>query len=113
MSECGGLCLCLFGQCVGLVEVSNHPGLMATQLWQSTQTPLRNSEGGLRGKIKEEVNINIIKSCREDVPEALCSFNLMSQCVVCVSVSLSVGHYHVPLTRLRMKLRNSDPGCDI
>lgn len=33
-SECGGLCLCLFGQCVGLMEVSSHPGLMATQLRQ-------------------------------------------------------------------------------
>lgn len=67
-SECRGLCLC------GLIEVSNHPGLMAMQLWQSSQTPLKNSQGGLRGRMKEEENNSTIKSCRGDISGFLSTF---------------------------------------
>lgn len=102
------------------MEVSNHPGLMATQLWQFTRTPLRNSQGGLRGRMKEEEN-NTIKSCWGKYSwlplvffEKKVRFILNSVYKSVVFVPLSVlDHYHVSLTRFRMEFRNSEPGCDI
>lgn len=113
------MCLC------DLTEVSNHPGIMATQLWQSTQTLLKNSQGGLRGRMKEEENNNTIKSCRGDISGLLhfckkrwlwvhfiLSRSASLRCL-CLCLRDALDHYHVPPTRFRMKLRNSEPGCDI
>ena len=113
------VCVCV---CVSM-EVSNHPGLMATQLRQSTQTPLRNSRGGLGGGMKEEEN-NTVKSSGGDIPGFLSNF--AQKCWLCVHfifsraaslpclyLSSAPDHYHVPLTRFKMKLRNSEPPCDI
>lgn len=106
--------------------VSNHPGLMATQLWQSTQSTSqefslwltrrdereeRRSRGGKHSqRLLGRYSWLPQQSCEKKKMLALCLLHVESVVLAPPSVP---DHYHVPLTCFRMKLWNSEPGCDI
>lgn len=107
---------------VGLIEASNHPGLMATQLWQSTSNTSREfsewfsrKRDGGRGEQRYQKLLGrffwlpqqFCKKCE------LCVHFILSLWCLYLCLCDALDHYHAPLTRFRMKLRNSEPRCDI
>lgn len=99
---------------------------MATQLWQSTQNTSQEfslwitrrderEERKSRGAKQHQKQLGRYfrlpqQFCEKKKMLALCLLHVESVVFAPLSVP---DHYHAPLTRFRMKLRNSEPGCDI
>lgn len=92
----------------GLLEVSRHLG--PTQMCQSTHNA---SHGFLVRITSKDERRGRKKSCGGSVGRLPQQFYLKCLLFTLVSVKPMLANYHSPPTRLRMKWRNSEPGCDI